>query len=151
MEMVAARERFLAAGHFQPIADGIIEAISDLDVDGPVVDIGSGPGWYLARVLEAMPDRAGLALDNSKFAARKAAKCHPRAGAVVADIWDELPVLTGSAAAANRAFADKNSARACPTSLLSISANTCPRLTLSPTPATRREMRPGTSGPTTAK
>ena len=56
-----------------------------------------------------------------------------------------------ASAAAKRAFADTNSARACPTSLLSISAITCPRLTLSPTPATRREMRPGTSGPTTAK
>ena len=108
MEMVAARERFLSAGHFQSIADGIVEALSDLDVEGPVVDIGSGPGWYLSQVLEAMPDRSGLALDNSKFAARKAARCHARAGAVVADIWDELPVMTGSAAAAINAFSPRN-------------------------------------------
>jgi SAM-dependent methyltransferase len=59
-------------------------------------------------VLEAMPHRSGLALDNSKFAARKAAKCHPRAGAVVADIWDELPVMTGSAAAAINVFSPRN-------------------------------------------
>lgn len=108
MEMVAARERFLSAGNFQPIADGVVEALAGLEVEGPVVDIGAGPGWYLARVLDAMPDRSGLALDNSKFAARKAARCHARAGAVVADIWDELPVMTGSAAAAINIFSPRN-------------------------------------------
>ena len=108
VEMVAARERFLGAGHFSPIVKGVGRALAELQIKGPVVDIGAGPGYYLAEVMEAMPERIGLALDNSKFAARKAAKIHPRVGAVVADIWDELPVGTGKAAAAINIFSPRN-------------------------------------------
>lgn len=110
-EMVAARERLLASGHFEPLARELaaIAARPGLDgVEGPVLDLGAGTGYYLAAVLEATGDRKGIAVDNSKFAARRAARCHPAAGAVVADIWDRVPVRDGSVALLLNVFAPRN-------------------------------------------
>jgi 23S rRNA (guanine745-N1)-methyltransferase len=52
----------------------------------------------------------GLALDVSKFAARRAARAHSRVGAVVCDVWRRLPVRTGSAALVLDVFAPRNGA-----------------------------------------
>jgi len=73
-----------------------------------VVDLGCGTGQYLAAVLEAMPGREGIGIDNSKFAARRAAKCHPRASAVVADIWDGIPIRDGAAELMLNVFSPRN-------------------------------------------
>ncbi|MBK8294635.1 MAG: hypothetical protein IPK93_07625 [Solirubrobacterales bacterium] len=110
-EMLAARDRVLGAGLFQPVADAIQKEIGDAgleDVEGAVVDLGAGTGWYLAGVLEVHPDRIGLGVDNSKFAARRVARVHPRAGAIVADIWDEVPVKSGAAALIINVFSPRN-------------------------------------------
>ncbi|MEX1219933.1 MAG: hypothetical protein WEB05_06055 [Solirubrobacterales bacterium] len=110
-EMIAARERVFGEGLFEPLSGAIGAAVSDPrleGVKGAVVDLGAGPGLYLERALEAAPERIGIAIDNSKFAARRAARCHPRAGAVVADIWDEIPLRSGSAAVILNAFAPRN-------------------------------------------
>lgn len=110
-EMLAARDRVLSGGLFQPVADAIGEEVREaaLDrVEGVVVDLGTGTGWYLASVLEALPGRVGLGIDNSKYAARRAAKAHPRAGAVVADIWDGIPVKSGAAALVLDVFSPRN-------------------------------------------
>ncbi|MFO7777715.1 MAG: hypothetical protein R6V28_05115 [Nitriliruptoraceae bacterium] len=77
---------------------------------GIVCEVGAGPGTYLAAVLDAMPDRAGLAVDVAKAAARRAARCHPRADAIVADVWDGLPLRTGSVAVLLDVFAPRNTA-----------------------------------------
>lgn len=109
-EMIAARERFLASGHFDPLFAAIIEAASDGEsgATGAVVDLGCGTGQYLATVLEALPGSVGIGIDNSKFAARRAAKCHPRASAVVADIWDEIPIRDGGANLMLNVFSPRN-------------------------------------------
>lgn len=75
-----------------------------------MLDIGAGTGYYLAAVLDRLPGRAGLALDASKFAARRAARAHPRIGAVTADAWRRLPVPDGAAALALNVFAPRNGA-----------------------------------------
>jgi 23S rRNA (guanine745-N1)-methyltransferase len=109
--MIAARERVLGAGLFEPVAAAISAAASDPGLEGvggAVVDLGSGPGYYLEHALEAAPTRFGVAIDNSKFAARRAARCHPRAGAVVADIWDEVPIRSGAAALLLNVFSPRN-------------------------------------------
>ena len=109
--MIAARERILGAGLFEPVASAVTAAASSPEisgVEGAVVDLGSGPGYYLERVLEAVPERVGIAVDNSKYAARRAARCHPRAGAVVADVWEGLPLASGSAALVINVFAPRN-------------------------------------------
>jgi 23S rRNA (guanine745-N1)-methyltransferase len=108
-EMVAAREAFLAAGHFDPLAEALAgEAERALEPPGCAIDLGAGTGWYLARVLERTPDRAGLALDLSKHALRRAARAHPRIGAVACDAWGQLPVRDDVAALALSVFAPRN-------------------------------------------
>jgi 23S rRNA (guanine745-N1)-methyltransferase len=110
-EMVAARVRFLDAGHFDPLLDAVAaRAASVLEGTGAggVVDVGGGTGHLLARVLEAAPGRAGVCLDLSAYAARRAARAHPRAGAAVCDAWGGLPLRKGSAALVLSAFAPRN-------------------------------------------
>ena len=64
-EMVEARDAFLAAGHFARLSTALAEAADGRHAPGAVVDIGAGTGHHLARVLDATPDRIGLALDSS--------------------------------------------------------------------------------------
>lgn len=109
--MIAARERVFASGFFDPLTAAITDAALQPGAaaeEGPVLDLGSGTGHYLASILDAMPGRVGIALDNSKFAARRAAKSHPRAGAVVADIWDRLPVQDRAVSLLINVFAPRN-------------------------------------------
>lgn len=124
-EMVAARADFLAAGHYAAVAAVLAAAATDVaatDVAAAgggaagggavpyplVVDAGAGTGWYLAAVLAALPDAAGLALDVSKPALRRAARAHPRAAAALADTWQRLPLADHSAAVLLNVFAPRN-------------------------------------------
>ena len=106
-EMVAARNRFLTGGAYDAIGAALAAAVRA----GPVVDVGAGTGAHLARVLAAV-DGPGLALDLSKHAARRAARAHPRIGAVVADAWRALPVRDAVAGAVLSVFAPRGPAEA---------------------------------------
>lgn len=106
-EMIAARERFLDRGHFSPLFDELREMSAGAS-DGAVLDIGSGAGHYLALALEANPGVPGIGIDNSKYAARRTARCHERATAVVADIWDSIPVRDDAAGLMLNVFAPRN-------------------------------------------
>ncbi len=110
--MVAARAAFLGSGAFDPVVEAVAAAAEALarDVSGCVVDAGAGTGHYLAAVLDRVPGRAGLALDISKHAAKRAARCHPRAAAVVCDTWGRLPVRDGVAAVVLDVFSPRNAA-----------------------------------------
>jgi 23S rRNA (guanine745-N1)-methyltransferase len=113
-EMVAARAEVFAAGHF----DGLIAAVAEAatinrkersDNAGLVLDVGAGTGHYLAAVLERTGE-VGLALDISVAAARRAARAHPRLGAVVADVWRRLPVGDGCVRVVLDVFAPRHPA-----------------------------------------
>lgn len=115
--MVAAREDFLASGHYAPLQQAIATAAAGLAGPGTVgaeagcvVDAGAGTGRYLAAVLDALPGRAGLALDVSKYALRRAARAHPRAGAVAWDVWRRFPVADGVASLVLDVFSPRNGA-----------------------------------------
>jgi 23S rRNA (guanine745-N1)-methyltransferase len=112
-EMVAARERFLAAGHLEPLAEALAaeaEAVAERSHGTPlVVELGAGPGWYLARVLDRVPDALGLGLDVSKPALRRAARAHPRLAAVGADVWGPLPLRDRVATVVLSVFAPRSS------------------------------------------
>ena len=102
--MVEARAVFLAAGHYAFIAD----ALAAVAGDGLVLDAGTGTGYYLAHVLDRRPAAAGLGLDVSKPALRRAARAHPRAGAALADLWQRLPVADAAAGLILNVFAPRN-------------------------------------------
>jgi 23S rRNA (guanine745-N1)-methyltransferase len=108
--MVAARDSFLAAGHFDPLAEALAGAAGHVGGDGCVVDLGAGTGWQLARVLDTLPARHGVALDVSAPALRRAARAHARIGAVGCDVWGPLPVRDRVAGLVLNVFAPRNGA-----------------------------------------
>ncbi|MBN2248527.1 MAG: methyltransferase domain-containing protein [Coriobacteriia bacterium] len=109
-EMVTARMAFFASGHYRSLIDAVATetARAAEGAAGCVIDAGAGTGEYLAAALDQAPGRTGLALDISKYAARVAARSHPRAGAVVCDIWRPLPVRDGVAAVVMSVFSPRN-------------------------------------------
>jgi 23S rRNA (guanine745-N1)-methyltransferase len=106
--MVRARGDFLAAGYFSGLAAELSRSASAASGTGCVADVGAGTGYHLAAVLDRMPGRAGLALDSSKFALRRAARAHPRIGAVGCDVWRPLPVADSAAALVLNVFAPRH-------------------------------------------
>jgi len=109
--MVAARAAFLDGGHFRPLAEGVAETAQHIvagAVGRCVIDVGSGPGYWLASVLDRLPAHAGIAIDISKPALRRAARAHPRIGAVACDVRAPIPVRTGCAALVLSVFAPRN-------------------------------------------
>lgn len=105
VDMVQARADFLATGAYVDIADAVAARLVGAR---RILDVGAGTGWYLARWLDSAPDAVGLAIDISTAAARRAAKAHPRMGAVVADTWAGLPVRDSSVDALTCLFAPRN-------------------------------------------
>jgi 23S rRNA (guanine745-N1)-methyltransferase len=107
-EMVAARERFLAAGHFAAIEDAVAAAVERAAApDGCIVELGAGTARYLAAALDRRPGAVGVAVDASAPALRRAARAHPRIAAIGADAWGVLPLRDGSAAAVVCVFAPR--------------------------------------------
>ncbi|WP_285777794.1 putative RNA methyltransferase [Microtetraspora sp. NBRC 13810] len=111
-EMVAARHDFLAAGHYDPLAARLAEAVRAAlpDAGGVVLDAGAGTGHYLSAVLTggAGETSRGIAMDVSKHAARRAARARGRIGAVVADVWRPLPVRDAAVDVVVNVFAPRN-------------------------------------------
>jgi 23S rRNA (guanine745-N1)-methyltransferase len=111
--MVAARDAFLRAGHYAPIAEAVAaagRAAVDVPIrrSGCVVDLGAGPGHYLAAMLEALAGWRGLALDASRPAIRRALRAHPRIAAVACDVWQPLPLADAAADLALNVFAPRD-------------------------------------------
>jgi 23S rRNA (guanine745-N1)-methyltransferase len=109
--MVADRAAFLAAGHFAGVTAALAAMVSP-DGDGApprtLLDLGGGTGHHLAALLDALPDAVGVVLDSSRYAARRAARAHPRALAVVGDAWQRLPVRDGAVDRLVVVFAPRN-------------------------------------------
>mgnify|MGYP003655793983 FL=1 len=82
--MVAARQRFLDAGHYQPIAEAVSNAVlSHAEVQAAghppfsCLDAGCGEGYYLRQLAHAAsssPSLSLMGLDISKWAVLAAAK-----------------------------------------------------------------------------
>jgi 23S rRNA (guanine745-N1)-methyltransferase len=97
-ESLAARRRFLATGSYAPIAQALADIIGD--VDGAVLDIGCGEGYYLSHIRS--PRRFGL--DIAKRGVQMASKLLPDAEFVVGTAY-RLPVLNESCDAVFSVFA----------------------------------------------
>lgn len=90
-EMIAARADFLGRGHYDPIAAAVAGAVGEQS--GSVVcEIGAGTAHYLAQALPDNDHGVGIALDSSRYAARRAAAADPRVASILADAWAPLPL-----------------------------------------------------------
>ena len=132
--MVAARDAFLAGGHFAAVTAALTTRLTALTTasavpsatapgaapaagagvgrgaTGCVVDLGAGTGHHLAAALDALPGWVGVAADISGHALRRAARAHSRAGAVRCDAWRPLPLKTGAVDVVLNVFAPRNGA-----------------------------------------
>lgn len=137
-QMVTARARFHANGHYAGLAERIAEIVgeglwreagSEVGSEAPaaaqsapdtreryIADVGAGTGYYAAAIAEraeAEHPEIGttvLALDISKYALRRAAKVHPNVVALGADTWDHIPVSDNALDAVVCVFAPRNAA-----------------------------------------
>ena len=123
--MVTARETYLAMGHFAPFVEAVTGAVQDAletqdeaehaagldEHTAPVLlEVGAGTGYYLAHTLDSIEGARGVGLDISTHAAKHLAKSHERVGAVVADVWERLPIRDNSIHAISVVFAPRNPA-----------------------------------------
>ncbi|WP_245847508.1 putative RNA methyltransferase [Dietzia natronolimnaea] len=141
-EQVAARERVLGHGVFDGVAEALVEAAVEGvagvagtvgSADHPVVlDAGAGTGFYLDRVIDALPrtgaassadggagsggaaDAAGgplgIGTELSVAAARRLARVNPLVAALVVDTWDGLPLADRCIDVVQVVFAPRNPA-----------------------------------------
>lgn len=110
--MVAARVAVFDAGHYAPLTRALARGRTAGDAAPArgivVLDLGAGTGHHLAGVLPA--DGLGLALDTSRPALRHAARAHPGIAAIVADVWQDLPLRDASVDLVLDVFSPRNGA-----------------------------------------
>ena len=105
--MVAARQRFLAAGEYAPIAEALSQAVmSHADQTQAetycCLDAGCGEGYYLRQLAHNVPELQALSLlglDISKWAVQSAAKQDDRQAPIcrwVVGSNAQLPVQSAS-------------------------------------------------------
>ncbi len=110
-EMVRARDRFLATGHYSPIRRAVARLAGDtFPSGGTVLDVGCGTGYYLAGVLDHLPGARGLGLDTSVRALNSAARAHTRAAAASWDVFRPFPLADAVADVVLDVFAPRNPA-----------------------------------------
>ena len=97
-KMVAARQRFLSSGFYQPLADAMSRAVFHEEFNESSInclDAGCGEGYYmrqLARSASETIDLALMGLDISKWAVLSAAK-QDKSSSLVVGSNANLPVL----------------------------------------------------------
>ena len=102
-QQVLSRRAFLDAGFYRPILDTLIETARELEISGPILDVGCGEGYYCAHLADSLGAEL-TGFDISKEAVRCAAakyKGHTWLTATAAHI----PVKNGSAQLVTSLFA----------------------------------------------
>ena len=126
---VLARENLVAREHYAAVVESVADLATEtlLGVTTPaVLDVGAGIGSYLAAVLDRLeetgadegageratsrpsPRRLGIGTELSVAAAKRLARAHVDAAAVVADTWEALPLADGSVDLVMVVFAPRN-------------------------------------------
>ncbi|MET3999907.1 putative RNA methyltransferase [Marinobacterium sp. MBR-109] len=78
-DMVQARQRFLQAGHYAPLAQAIVGLLQEhmpTDIPQRLLDLGCGEGWYTDQ-LQRQLSLSVAGLDISKPAVRAASRRNP--------------------------------------------------------------------------
>ncbi|WVT90255.1 methyltransferase domain-containing protein [Gordonia sp. w5E2] len=115
-DMVSARLRVHDAGVLDPVVNAVADAAAargtqaqSVHTGSPViVDLGAGPGHYLSASLGSVEHARGVGVDLSKYCARALTRRIPGAGAVVADVWRDLPFVDDCADVVLSVFAPRN-------------------------------------------
>jgi 23S rRNA (guanine745-N1)-methyltransferase len=108
-EMLLARQRFFAAGHYEPLRRRLLE-LSGAGNPKVVAETGCGEGYYIGGVSEYLNDATCVAYDISKEGTRLAARHYPKVTFAVADTNTGLPYLDGAIDVLLNVFAPRNSA-----------------------------------------
>ena len=104
-EMARARQRFLAAGHYDPLRDRLIARVrAHLGGRGGraggcpvVVEAGCGVGHYVGAIRKAVQGSVAYGFDVSREALRLAARAHPDVVFAVNDVKHRLCLADASA------------------------------------------------------
>ena len=110
-EMVRARHSFLMKGFYRPIAEELVAVGRHLERGDPpylLADLGGGTGWYSQYLLDRLPGFEGVLFDASIYAARIAAKAHPRLAVATTDLWRSIPLPDASVTLALVIFSPRN-------------------------------------------
>ncbi|MGY5763975.1 putative RNA methyltransferase [Brachybacterium sp. DNPG3] len=120
-EMARARERFLSAGSYDPLADALAELSAPVlepaddramrPSDAPpsrILDAGCGSGHYLSHVLRRFRDVSGVGFDTSPRSLRFAARAHERAAVWRGDSFAPFPLRDDSVDVLLDVFAPRN-------------------------------------------
>ena len=96
-QMVDARRRFLALGHYDAFRDALCRLVAEhLPQGGAVLDAGCGEGFYTAGVFQALQAGRGdvqmAGVDLSRPALRRASRRAPGVEFAVASVY-RLPVV----------------------------------------------------------
>jgi len=105
-EILEARDRFLALGHYSPIVDLVEQGLPARD-DLQIVDSGCGTGYYAAALGARRPLGGLFELDVSLDAVTLAVRATGAPG-VVTDVWRPLPVRSVRADVVLCVFAPRN-------------------------------------------
>jgi len=116
--MLQARRRFLEAGHYRPLLDLLAEKVavglgeSSATDSSVVLEVGSGEGYYVAGVAEALA-RSGagvefLGMDVAKAAAKTAAKRYSDVTFFVGDVNKRIYLCDASVDVLLDVFAPRN-------------------------------------------
>ncbi len=119
--MLAARRRFLDAGHYAALTTAVTTTVlahlsGTTNQAAHIVDIGCGEGAYLDALAQALhaqrPDAVHClgGIDLSRDAVRMAARRCPFAQFAVADTWRKLPLRSAATAVLLNLFAPRNPA-----------------------------------------
>ena len=107
--LLEARARFLALGHYEPIASAVSSALSSAEPLA-VLDSGAGTGYYLQHVLSHSPiAHDALASDASAAAVAMTIAATGCVG-LVADVWQPSAVRSARADVILCVFAPRNPA-----------------------------------------
>lgn len=120
-DMLLARRRFLAAGHYRFLSDALNAVVSEhlrlraRNDNITVLDAGCGEGYYLERlqyalrhVLPSFESIQYLGLDIARDAARLAARHYPEIQFMVADTHVLIPCVDASVDVLLNVFAPRN-------------------------------------------
>ena len=102
-EQVLSRRAFLEKGYYAPIAQALAEEAAALNIDGEILDVGCGEGYYSAFLADALR-KPLTGLDISKEAVRCAAAKYKNALWLCATAA-HIPVPAESAALLTSLFA----------------------------------------------